>query len=190
MCSTWCIICIDDLGVDQSDIMALSMKIFVSWCNEKDFPRRCDTLISTALKDEGVELSEDACESVAQLFSDPWMAAAILTPIWPAIILQHREPPKVPLAFVQVTFALGFRDGTLVCQNGVAEVPPGENWPDSFAFMQINKQCMGQLNLAMQQGLDVLREQYGKKFSEFQSPLGQPSEAGRSEDIPPNPLGL
>ncbi|GAF93057.1 unnamed protein product, partial [marine sediment metagenome] len=80
--------CVTALGTNTDEISKISMETFVNWCVENNLPMTEEAEMTRLLN-----LTPDCCKAIDAIFrGSPWQCAAILYPVWFAVVLQHRPP--------------------------------------------------------------------------------------------------
>jgi hypothetical protein len=180
ICKTLYRHCATDLEVDSTtDMMAISMERFVGWCVDNDQPMKDADEYTRRLG-----LRPDCCKTIDEIFrGSPWQCAAILTPIWFTVALQHRPPIENAVAFVHVAFTVGFRDEKVTQLQAAKEMAPGTPNTDGFLVAFMNSQATTMLQQIAHMGLDRLHDEFGQQVSERSQDIDR-------KEVPQPPPGI
>lgn len=168
----------EDVSI-EGGLYACKMNAFVEYCNRKSLPATAMAELVTRM---GVR--KQAVTSIAKVFTGSvWECAAILMPMWPLLVLQHRPPHRNAVKFIHVAFTVGYYDERVVQLQAPYQLTPGSPLGDGFLVGIMSDMSRQMVNTLAEHGMDKLHDKYSQAVAD------QLDEKKPPVDIPPPPPG-
>lgn len=168
----------EDVSIEDG-LYACKMNAFVDWCNQKDLPARQSEELAVRL---GVR--REAIKAISEVFQgDVWNCAAILIPLWPLLVLQHRPPHQNAVKFIHVAFTTGYYDEQVLQLQGSYQLEHGAPLGDGFLVGLMSDMSRQMINTYAEQGMDKLHDGYAQPVADTVE------ERKPAREVPPPPPG-